>query len=106
MDFASSDAPRSHGGTRTITLSGEFDLYNKDLLDRTLRAAEDADVAIIDMNEVEFMDSSAISCLVRLKTAMVKSGGQGAIRLVGVAPGIARVLKICGLDIAFEITPR
>ena len=92
--------------TQTITLAGEFDFCNQDALTRTLRAAEEADVVHIDMADVQFIDSSAITCLVRLKKRMTENGRIGTVHLQNVSPQIARVFGICGLDKIFEIDER
>lgn len=91
--------------TLTITLSGEFDFCNKDVLAQTLQPAEDADVVEIDMTDVGFIDSSAITCLIRLKKRMAENGRLGTVRLAHVNRQIARVFAVCGLDKVFEIDP-
>lgn len=84
-------------------MTGEYDLCNQDELVRVLSVAENVDVAIIDLAQVTFMDSSAIACLVRLRKAMKRNGHGAIVRLINVRHSLARVFSICGLESSFDI---
>lgn len=51
---------------RRIALEGELDLSNRDALDEEIAGAErGADILVIDLSELRFIDSCGIACLVR-----------------------------------------
>jgi anti-anti-sigma factor len=78
-----------------ITLSGEIDLTNADLLRSALRTALEDDLPVcLDLQGVSFMDSAAIS-------AMIKAGreaGRGSLRIVNARPLVQRILQVTGID--------
>jgi anti-anti-sigma factor len=90
----------------TLTLSGDLNVASRRGLERKLNPARDYDVAIIDMSAVRYIDSSAIGALVELRHDMIGGGRRGHLRLVGVAPQLQRVFKICSLDRVFELRER
>lgn len=57
--------PRRSGDLITISVSGELDLGNVEVLDRAIRAAEkeEAETIFIDLRELSFMDSTGLGML-------------------------------------------
>lgn len=88
--------------TIRVRLYGELDLSSEARLMALLLTAEDADNAIIDMSETTYIDSTVLSCLVKLKNRLIARGGR--VYLTGVQPNVRRVFTITGLDRVFEIS--
>lgn len=87
------------GPGRVLTLSGELDLAAvAQLEDAVLRACADRPAQLeIDLDSVEFIDSSGIAALVAAHESCVRHGV--ALRLVPSAhPGLQRVLEITGVQ--------
>lgn len=102
---------QSHDGATVIAVSGELDLASSPALQEELdRVAEsDSEVLIIDLRELDFMDSTGLSVLVRAhqraeeqgrELAMVK-GSQQVQRLLSLT-GVADRLRL--LDTPEELT--
>ncbi len=83
-------------------MRGEYDIANKDSLSAMLQPGETADAVVIDMADTAYIDSSALHCLVHLRTQLLTRGG--VVQLVDVQPNILRVLTVTGLDGLFEIS--
>jgi anti-sigma B factor antagonist len=81
-----------------IRLVGEMDLANVDHARQVLNAAIEGDDAavIVDMSELEFIDSTGISMLLQAQTASRRDSDRLAFR--GVRPEVARTLKLTGAD--------
>ena len=81
-------------GTRVVSLSGELDLSNAETAEVALREAREAEAPlIIDMRELEFIDSTGIALLVGI------IGGEGPqVRFVpSESPSVTRVMELTGL---------
>ena len=89
-------------GARLVRLVGELDLYNAQALRDAL--GEICSVApervIVDLSEVEFIDSTALGALIEARTKMANRKG-----FILAAPGLEtrRALEISGLDRHFSI---
>jgi anti-sigma B factor antagonist len=90
------------GSACVVRLGGELDLYNADqvragLADACGRAPERV---VVDLAEVEFIDSTALGVLIESRTKLENRGG-----LVLAAPGLEtrRALQISGLDRLFTV---
>lgn len=85
-----------------LQMPGEYDLADKDRLSKMLLPGETADMVIIDMSNTGYIDSTALHCLVHLKTQLLERGG--VVKLVGANANISKLFKITGLDGLFEIS--
>ena len=92
----------SRDGTVVVSLAGELDLYNAEevrgaLLDAT---AGGPGVLVVDLEEVRFIDSTALSVLIEARSRMADRNG---FRLA--APGLEtrRALEVSGLDRHFLV---
>jgi len=86
------------GGTHVISLCGELDLANAGTAETALQAslAENAPQIVIDMRELEFIDSTGIALLV---AALGNNGSKERIRFIpSAAPAVTRVLELTGLS--------
>ncbi|HEX6752635.1 MAG TPA: STAS domain-containing protein [Solirubrobacterales bacterium] len=93
---------RTHrdGSTCTVVLAGELDLANTDELWGELKRAENDGTApsiVLDMTELEFIDSTGISILVAMHQRLNSDGDR--FKLVrSEASAVNRVLALTGLD--------
>ena len=84
-------------GAVVVHLVGELDLYNAPEMRTVLLelAAEQPERLVIDLSEVEFVDSTALGVLVEARTTLVNRQS-----FLLASPGLEthRALKISGLD--------
>jgi len=84
-------------GGRVIALAGELDLANAGTAERALDAvlADDSTPVVVDMRELEFIDSTGIALLV---STLSRDEKQGRVSFIpSEAPTVTRVLKLTGL---------
>jgi anti-sigma B factor antagonist len=84
-------------GTHTIALCGELDLANAATAEAELKASlETAGTeVIVDMRELEFIDSTGIALLV---ATLGHNGDEARIRFIpSSSPAVTRVLDLTGL---------
>ncbi|WP_433151418.1 STAS domain-containing protein [Actinomadura nitritigenes] len=88
---------RSHAGRAVVRLRGELDIAGSDELRRHLEAArrEHGDHLILDLAELDFMDSQGLSVIVGCYKAATAAGG--SLTLAGPRPVVRRALEITGL---------
>jgi anti-sigma B factor antagonist len=90
------------GTARVVRLGGELDLYNAAQVREALAeaCAEEPERVVVDLAEVEFIDSTALGVLIETRT---KLDNRGALLLA--APGLEtrRALQISGLDKLFTV---
>ena len=84
------------GSATVVRLAGELDLYNVDQVRSAIADAIEAGPSrvVIDLAEVEFMDSTALGVLIEARAALA----EGALRLAAPQLEIVRALKVSGLD--------
>jgi anti-sigma B factor antagonist len=80
-----------------LRLGGELDSDSSHTLEQRLRNLPEADVVVIDMRGLEFIDSSGLRVLVDAK----RRGADG-VRLVGATPPVAHVFERSGADELLE----
>jgi anti-sigma B factor antagonist len=86
--------------THTLALCGELDLATVEILQTALEESRTAGAAvvIIDLELLEFIDSSGIACLVAAHREM-NEDGLGCLRMVpSRALGVHRVLEVTGIE--------
>ena len=86
----------SAGSATVVRLAGEIDLYNVDQVRSAIGAAVDDGPSrvVIDLSQVEFMDSTALGVLIEARAALP----EGALRLASPQLETMRALKVSGLD--------
>jgi len=79
-----------------IHLAGELDLYNADEIRSALATAMDGGAAriVIDMADVEFVDSTALGVLIEARSKL----GADGLRLAAPQLETRRTLQVSGLD--------
>lgn len=90
-------------GATVVGLAGEVDMGNAaDLRAALDRAAESAPVTLVlDLSELEFMDSTAVGVMVRTGNSLRAAGAAICIRRP--RPHIRKVLDIMGLGEFFAL---
>ena len=85
-----------HDGAVVVRLAGELDLYNADDLRGALTGAigDGARRIIVDMSEVEFVDSTALGVLIEARSTL----GQNGVLLAAPQLETRRTLEVSGLD--------
>lgn len=89
-------------GAVVVALAGELDLYNAEAVRVALleACAEEPDVLVVDVEQVTFIDSTALGVLIEARSRMADRGG---FRIA--APGLEtkRALEVSGLDRHFAV---
>jgi anti-sigma B factor antagonist len=89
-------AVEERNGSVIVRLAGELDLYNADDVRRALLQAVDGapEKIVVDMAEVEFVDSTALGVLLEARSKLGRAG------LMLAAPRLEtrRTLQVSGLD--------
>ncbi|WP_051299994.1 STAS domain-containing protein [Actinomadura rifamycini] len=88
---------RSENGRAVVRLRGELDIATADTLRRGLRDArrDHGDDLVLDLSDLEFMDSGGLSVIVACYKAAAAAGG--GVALAAPRPVIRRALEITGL---------
>src|SRR5437762_3042741 len=93
---------QSNDGVAVVQLAGELDLYNADSVRDALfqAAAEEPERLVVDLTEVQFIDSTALGVLIEARSKLPNRRG-----FLLAAPGLEtrRALEISGLDRHFTI---
>ena len=82
--------------TCRVKLAGEFDLSGRELADDVYAAVNGATKIVLDLSDLEFIDSMGIHFVV---TAHERAKQEGkALTIVQGGPQVSRVFKLVGLD--------
>jgi anti-sigma B factor antagonist len=90
------------GGASVVRLGGELDLYNASKVREALNeaCAESPERVVVDLAEVEFIDSTALGVLIEART---KLDNRRAFLLASPGLETRRALQISGLDRHFTV---
>lgn len=94
---------REQDGWTVLTVSGEIDIATAPSLRERLHnlLAEDKHRLIVDLDDVGFLDSTALGVLVgALKRARMEDG---EVRIACAQPRVLKVFEITRLDSAFDL---
>ena len=88
---------QSHERATVIAVSGELDLASSPALQEELDrvAASDSEVLIIDLRELDFMDSTGLSVLVRAHQRAEEQGRE--LAMVKGSQQVQRLLNLTGV---------
>jgi anti-sigma B factor antagonist len=94
---------RSDDRATVISVSGELDLASSPALEEELArvASSDADVVIVDLRGLEFMDSTGLSVLVRAHQRAEENGRR--LGLVNGSQQVQRLLTLTGVAERFAL---
>lgn len=86
-----------------VALHGELDILAAPELRHVLGDVldEGATEVVLDVGDLEFMDSSGLGVLVGCHRRLARHGGR--LRIVGAHHSVARVLAVTGLDRVFQV---
>ena len=82
----------------TVTLEGELDLGSRDMVDRAIGKAIDADATtrvVVDLSGLRFLDSSGINLLVKGRRQADQAGV--SFRVEGATDIVRQVLSLTGV---------
>lgn len=90
------DVRHEEGGT-VIAVSGELDLASSPALEKRLDEVfgSDAELVILDLRELEFMDSTGLSVLIRAH--QTAEAGERRLSVVKGPPQVQRLLTLTGV---------
>ena len=83
-----------------LTLRGELDISTAEELEKRLQAVESNRV-VLDLRELEFIDSSGVRVLVVMARQFDESGRE--LALIRGADEVDRVLRLTGIDEQIEV---
>ncbi len=86
---------------KTICFSGELDIARKQEIRNALAASDDAPDVLLDLGEVTYADSIALTELLRFCVNAERDGRP--VALVIRTPQFARLIQYAGLASAFKI---
>ena len=87
-----------------IAVRGEVDLHTAPKVQYAIeRAAAAARAVVVDMSGIAFMDSTALSALVRSKDTLQEQGT--SLRLAAPSRAVERIFSVTGFRDYFDIFP-
>ena len=97
---------RNHGRAAVIAVSGELDLASSPALQEELDrlASSDAELLIIDLRELDFMDSTGLSVLVRAHQRAEEQGRR--LAMVKGPQQVQRLLSLTGVADRMTVVDR
>ena len=95
---------RNADATAVITVSGELDLASSPALEEELErvAQSDAQLVVVDLRHLEFMDSTGLSVLVRAHQRAEENGRR--LGLVNGSQQVQRLLTLTGVADRLTLT--
>ena len=87
-----------------IVAHGDIDMASGPMLDAAIQELEARSPVVVDMTDVEFVDSSGLRSL--LAASQRARLADRTVTLRGVGPEVARLLEITGTTELFEIEQR
>jgi anti-anti-sigma factor len=85
-----------------VRFAGDVDVFTRSSFERALAQA-DADIVVVDLTAVTFMDAGALGCLVTMKKRLRERGRLGIVRVVTPNRRFQRLFRITGLNKLFDI---
>jgi anti-sigma B factor antagonist len=95
---------RSQGKATIIAVSGELDLASSPALQEELDRASDSDMLVIDLRELDFMDSTGLSVLVRAHQRAEEQGRR--LAMVKGPQQVQRLLSLTGVADRLTVVDR
>jgi anti-sigma B factor antagonist len=86
-----------------LVVAGEIDLANVNIfIERLFELSANGDQKIVlDLTDVEFIDSTVINALYAAAPRIRSNGGDMAIVIIN--PSVSRVIEIAGLDLVYRM---
>jgi anti-sigma B factor antagonist len=87
-----------------VTVRGEVDLHTAPKVEYAIeRGSEGVAAVVVDVGEVAFMDSTALSTLMRAKESLEKKGA--SLRLTTPSKAVERIFAVTGFGDYFDVYP-
>lgn len=87
-----------------VAVRGEVDLHTAPKVRYAIeRGSEDVNTVVLDMGGIAFMDSTALSTLMRAKEALEEKGAH--LRLTAPSRAVERIFAVTGFGDYFDIYP-
>jgi anti-sigma B factor antagonist len=103
MEFEVSIDERAEGYS-VVLVRGEVDLHTAPKVQYAIeRGADGVGAVVVDMSRIQFMDSTALSTLMRAKDALTQKGV--AMRIGSPSGSVERIFEVTGLRDYFEVYP-
>jgi anti-sigma B factor antagonist len=91
-------------GRAVVVVRGELDLATAPDLEEVVSERLDAgQEVVVDLRELEFMDSSGLRVLVVAHSRVMDTGGRFAIVRPPVGGEVAKIMSIAGIDLELEL---
>ena len=88
--------------TLSISVTGRFDFgVHQDFRRATDEAGSDINSIVVDMSEVDYLDSSALGMLLVLRDKVGEK--QSAVQIKGAKPEVKKILEIANFDKLFTL---
>jgi anti-anti-sigma factor len=93
------------GGSLLVRASGEIDFANAEMLERELVRASgcDASVIVLDLGDVDFIDTTALQALVSGAERFREDGNRLSMWL-GSSAAVHRLVELCGVEGELPLT--
>lgn len=88
------------GGTAVVSVFGELDLYTSPELERRLQELDGAEDVLIDLSDVDFLDSTALAVLLGAARRRPER-----LEVVLEQPELRRIFAITGVERRFRFVP-
>lgn len=94
-----------HAGSYSlVSVRGEIDLHSAPKVQHAVeRGANGVEAVVVDMEEITFMDSTALSMFMRVKDELEERGI--SLRLATLSEPVERLFEITGFGEYFEVFP-
>jgi anti-sigma B factor antagonist len=87
-----------------VTVCGEVDLHTAPKVQYAIeRGSEDVTTVVVDMEDIAFMDSTALSTFMRAKESLERRGV--SLRLARPSSAVERIFTVTGFGDYFDIYP-
>jgi anti-sigma B factor antagonist len=80
-----------------VTLSGEFDIQNRDALRESLSPALDHPHVVVDLSDVTYLDSSALAAFIAMRGTR-REKGFSAVHFVITSPHLRKLFEVTQFD--------
>ena len=96
---------RQQGHVALVDVSGHLTFFEVQALRDSVQSLlhEKRNNILLNLSQLNYLDSSGIGELARIYVAVVKQGG--ALRVVGLAPRVEEILKVTHLSQVFQEFP-
>ena len=87
-----------------VAVRGEVDLHTAPKVQYAIeRGSEGVEAVVVDMGDIAFMDSTALSTLMRAKESLERKGA--SLRLTAPSKAVERIFAVTGFGDYFDIYP-